>query len=76
MRTTIVNGTLLDTDSMTMVGERHLTLEGGVIVDVDESRPTAAAAADADPSLDAGGPFFFPRVLDAPIPHMVPNTDL
>ena len=49
MRTIILNGTLLDTETMTLVGERHLVLEGDRIVDVLDSVPTV----DADHRIDA-----------------------
>ncbi len=36
----ILNGNLLDTESMTLLGERHLTLVEDRIADVSESPPT------------------------------------
>ena len=43
MITTIVNGTLLDTDRMELVGERNVTIEDDRIVEVDSAAPTVAA---------------------------------
>ena len=39
----ILNGNLLDTESVELVGERHVTLVEGVIADVSESLPTGHA---------------------------------
>ncbi|MDH3294043.1 MAG: amidohydrolase family protein [Acidimicrobiia bacterium] len=71
MRTLIVNGTMLDTGSMTLVGERHLVLEGDRIVDVTESRPTV----EADQTIDAAGRFVMPGFVDAHVHHVITSVD-
>ena len=71
MRTTIVNGTLLDTDIMAMVGERHLTLEGDTVVDVSETRPTG----EVDRTIDARGRFVLPGFIDAHVHHVITTMD-
>lgn len=72
MRTLIVNGTLLDTDSMTLVGERHLVIEGDGIVDVAEVRPDPSAA---DRVVDARGRFVLPGFIDAHVHHVITTMD-
>ncbi len=67
MRTTILNGTLLDTETMAMIGERHLTLEGDTVVEVGETRPTGAA----DRTIDARGRFVLPGFIDAHVHHVI-----
>ncbi len=67
MRTVITNGTLLDTESMTLVGERHLVLEGDRIVDVTERAPDV----EADALLDARGRFLMPGFIDAHVHHVI-----
>ena len=57
----IENGTLLDTERMEIVGERHVTIEGDRIVDVDTS-PTAVRA---DHVIDARGRFLLPGFVVA-----------
>ena len=53
MITSVQDGTVLDTDRMEMVGERHVTIEDDRIVDVD----TAPLTVDADRVIDARGRF-------------------
>lgn len=72
MRIVIVNGTLLDTDSMTLVGERHLVVEGDTIVDVVETRPDEGAA---DRVIDARGRFVMPGFIDAHVHHVITTMD-
>lgn len=60
MRTIIRNGSLLDTTSMTIVGERDVVIEDGVITAVE-----APSAASADVVVDASGKFVTPGLLDA-----------
>ncbi|MFW2334462.1 amidohydrolase family protein [Ilumatobacter sp.] len=71
MRTAIVNGTLLDTDTMTMVGERHLVLEGDVVVDVGDTAPIGAV----DRTIDARGRFVLPGFIDAHVHHVITTMD-
>ncbi len=67
MRTAIVNGTLLDTETMTMVGQRHLVLEGDVVVEVSETAP----ARSVDQTIDARGRFVLPGFIDAHVHHVI-----
>ena len=71
MRTVILNGTVLDTGSMTMVGQRHVTIEGDTIVEVAESPPTGAA----DRTIDARGRFVLPGFIDAHVHHVITTMD-
>ena len=56
MITHIINGTLLDTDRMELVGERHITIEDDKIVEVDASVPSG----EADRVIDVKGRFVLP----------------
>lgn len=67
MRTAIVNGTLLDTESMTLVGQRHLVLDGDTIVDVADVAPTG----EFDRTIDARGRFVLPGFIDAHVHHVI-----
>jgi imidazolonepropionase-like amidohydrolase len=71
MITTILNGNLLDTERMELVGERHLTLEDERIVDVDTSRPGSGA----DRVIDARGRFVLPGFIDAHVHHLITTMD-
>ncbi|MCP4908324.1 MAG: amidohydrolase family protein, partial [bacterium] len=71
MALTIENGTLLDTRSMEIVGERHVTIEGDRIVDVDTSPPTVRA----DRVIDARGRFLLPGFIDAHVHHVITTMD-
>ncbi|MCP5025388.1 MAG: amidohydrolase family protein [Actinomycetia bacterium] len=71
MITTIVNGNLLDTDSMTIVGVRHVTIENDRIVEVSETPPTV----DADRTVDARGRFVLPGFIDAHVHHVITTMD-
>jgi imidazolonepropionase-like amidohydrolase len=71
MRTLIVNGTLLETESMTLVGERHLVLEGDRIVDVGETRPGGSF----DYTIDARDRFVMPGFVDAHVHHVITSVD-
>ena len=70
MRTLIVNGTVLDTGSMTMVGERQVVIEGDRIVDVIDGRPDGGQVA-ADRVIDAAGRFVLPGFVDAHVHHVI-----
>jgi imidazolonepropionase-like amidohydrolase len=72
MRTLIVNGTLLDTDSMTLVGERHVAIEGDTIAEVSETRPDPSTA---DRVIDARGRFVLPGFIDAHVHHVITTMD-
>ena len=67
MTLTIANGTLLDTERMEIVGERHITIEGDRIVDVDASPPRVRA----DRVIDARGRFVLPGFVDAHVHHVI-----
>lgn len=67
MITTVLNGDLLDTGTMTVVGTRHVTLEGDRIVEVSDTRPTV----EADRVIDARGGFVLPGFIDAHVHHVV-----
>lgn len=64
---TIVNGELLDTQTMTVVGTRHITLEGDTIVDVSETLPSVSS----DCQIDARGRFVLPGFIDAHVHHVI-----
>jgi imidazolonepropionase-like amidohydrolase len=64
---TILNGNLLDTERMELVGERHVTIEGERIVDVDTARPTIGA----ERVIDARGRFLLPGFIDAHVHHVI-----
>ncbi|MFQ5415762.1 MAG: amidohydrolase family protein, partial [Myxococcota bacterium] len=63
----ILNGNLLDTESMELVGERHITLAEDRVVDVSESIP----AGHADLTIDARGQNVLPGFIDAHVHHVI-----
>ena len=63
MRTHVVNGTLLDTDSMSLVGERHLVIDGDTIAEVSETRPDPRGRRPGD---RRSGPLRAPRLRRRP----------
>ena len=67
MITTILNGTLLDTSSMELVGEHNITIEDGRIVDVDAATPSVSV----DVQIDARGRFVLPGFIDAHVHHVI-----
>jgi imidazolonepropionase-like amidohydrolase len=71
MITLIANGDLLDTESMTIVGQRHVVLDGDRIVDVAEARPTG----HVDYAIDARGGFVLPGFIDAHVHHVITTMD-
>ena len=71
MITTITNGTLLDTETMELVGERHITIEGDRIVEVETSAPRNKA----DRVVDAAGRFVMPGLIDAHVHHVITTVD-
>ena len=72
MRIAIVNGTLLDTETMTLVGERHLILEGDRIVESDGG---PAPTGPVDRTIDARGRFVLPGFVDAHVHHVITTMD-
>src|SRR5262245_8196021 len=72
MRLVIVNGTLLDTEQMTMVGERHLVIEDDLIADVVEG----ARPSDADRTIDARGQYVLPGLIDAHVHLAITSMNL
>lgn len=71
MIVTILNGVVLDTDTMTMSGERNVTVEGDRIVDVSESPPTISP----DRVIDARGRFVLPGFIDGHVHHVITTMD-
>lgn len=71
MITTVLNGDLFDTETMTVVGVRHVTMEGDTIVEVSETRPRITA----DRVIDAGGGFVMPGFIDAHVHHVITTMD-
>jgi imidazolonepropionase-like amidohydrolase len=67
MTLTILNGIVLDTERMELVGERHITIEGERIVDVDAAEPTIGA----ERVIDARGRFVLPGFIDAHVHHVI-----
>jgi imidazolonepropionase-like amidohydrolase len=63
----ILNGNLLDTESMSLVGERHITLSEDRIVDVSESQPSG----HADLTIDARGQKILPGFIDGHVHHVI-----
>ena len=59
MRTVVRNGNLLDTGSMTVLGERDVVIDHGVIVDVLERYD-----GDGEIDIDARGSFVMPGLID------------
>ena len=71
MITTILHGTLLDSNTMKLVGQRHITIEDDRIVDVATSSPTVAA----DRVIDAQGRFVLPGFIDGHVHHVITTMD-
>ena len=67
----ILNGTLLDTASFELVGERHLTIEDDRILEVSDTRPRRRA----DLEIDARGRFLLPGFIDAHVHHVITTMD-
>jgi imidazolonepropionase-like amidohydrolase len=63
----VLNGIVLDTDRMELIGERHITIEGEKIVDVDTTPPRPGA----DRVIDARGRFVLPGFIDAHVHHVI-----
>lgn len=67
----ILNGNVLDTELMELVGERHITLLEGRIVDVSESIPSG----HADLVIDARGKNVLPGFIDGHVHHVITTMD-
>jgi imidazolonepropionase-like amidohydrolase len=70
MRAAIVNGTVLDTEAMRYAGERHVVIENGRIVSVDDG-----PAPDADVVVDAAGKFVLPGLIDGHVHFRLATMD-
>ncbi len=70
MRTIILNGSLLDTTSMSIVGERTIVIEDGLVASVGE-----AATGEADVTIDARGEFVLPGFIDAHVHFRLATMD-
>jgi imidazolonepropionase-like amidohydrolase len=67
----ILNGNVLDTEAMELVGERHITLVEGRITDVSETLPTG----HADLVIDARGQNVLPGFIDGHVHHVITTMD-
>lgn len=70
MRTVITNANVLDTGSMSFMGERTIVIEDGSIVEVSETR-----APSADSVINAGGSFVVPGLIDAHVHFRLATLD-
>jgi imidazolonepropionase-like amidohydrolase len=70
VRIAIVNGTLLDTDSWSLVGERHLLIEGDTVREVSEG-PRRPDTGSVDRTIDARGRFVLPGFIDGHVHHVI-----
>lgn len=71
MIVTISNGTVLDTETMELVGERTLVIEGDRIVD----QVDGPSSVSADLDIDAAGQFVLPGFIDAHNHHSLVTMD-
>ncbi|MEM7094319.1 MAG: amidohydrolase family protein [Actinomycetota bacterium] len=71
MRTLIADGTVLDTESMSYLGERHVVIEDGRIVSVDDGPPP-----EADVVIDAAGRYVLPGLIDGHVHFRLATMDL
>jgi imidazolonepropionase-like amidohydrolase len=67
----ILTGNLLDTETMELVGERHITLSEDRVVDVSECVPTG----HADCVIDARGRNVMPGFIDGHVHHVITTMD-
>ncbi len=63
----VLNGNLLDTESMELLGERHITLSEDRIIDVSETPPTGRA----DLTIDVRGQHILPGFIDGHVHHVI-----
>lgn len=70
MRTVVTDGNVLETSTMTYVGERTVVIEDGDIVDVLEHYD-----GPADVRVDAGGRFVLPGLIDAHVHFRLVTLD-
>jgi imidazolonepropionase-like amidohydrolase len=70
MRTVVTNGVVLDTATMSMVGERDVVIDDGVVVDVPDRYE-----GDADVSVDASGRFVLPGLIDGHVHFRLATMD-
>lgn len=70
MRTVVTNANVLDTGSMSFVGDRTVTIEDGRIVSVDDERP-----ATGDVVIDARGAYVVPGLIDAHVHFRLATLD-
>lgn len=70
MRTIISNANVLDTGSMTFMGERTIVIEDGSVVEVSGSH-----GATADVVVDAGGNYVVPGLIDAHVHFRLATLD-
>jgi imidazolonepropionase-like amidohydrolase len=70
MRTIIRNGNLLDTTTMSFVGERTIVIEDELVVSVGED-----PGKDADIELNAAGKFVLPGFIDAHVHFRLATMD-
>lgn len=70
MRTVISNGSVLDTSTMEFVGERHVVIDNGMIVDIAENY-----TGSADRVIDAGGQFVVPGLIDGHVHFRLATMD-
>jgi len=71
MRTIIQNATLPDSETMQLVGERAVTIEGDRIVAVEETPPKG----DGARVIDARDRFPLPGFIDAHVHHVITTMD-
>jgi len=71
MIVTVSQGTVLDTDTMTLVENQTVVLEGDRIVDVVDGRATV----QADVDIDASGQFIMPGFVDGHFHHWIVTMD-
>lgn len=69
-RTVIANGTVLDTQTMSFVGERAVVIDDGIIVEVADRYD-----GPADQTVDASGQFVVPGLIDGHVHFRLATMD-